>query len=67
MEPQFSGQHRAGRTGSGNDHIEHQGRAIAAAALLPQAWDMVYSAVAFRNVVVAALGNELHESAFREC
>jgi hypothetical protein len=30
VQPQFGGQHRTGRPAPGNDHVEHEGRAIGA-------------------------------------
>ena len=33
VQPQFGGQHRARRPAAGDDHVEHQGRAIGAGRL----------------------------------
>lgn len=59
VQPQFGGQHRAGRSAPGNDHVEHEGRAIGAGARRPESGYVVHGEVAFDRAVRRRLGGEL--------
>lgn len=59
VQPQFGGQHRASRPAPGNDHIEHEGRAIWAGCRRPESGDGARSEVALDRVVRRQLGGEL--------
>lgn len=58
VQPQFGGQHRAGRPAPGNDHVEHEGRAIGAGARRPGSGYVVHGEVALDRAVRRRLGGE---------
>ena len=59
VQPQFGGQHRTGRPAPGNDHVEHEGRAIGAGGRRRESGDVAHGGVALDRVVRRRLGGEL--------
>ncbi|MBB3724644.1 hypothetical protein FHR33_000504 [Nonomuraea dietziae] len=59
VQPQFGGQHRAGRPAPGDDHVEHEGRAIGPGGRRPDSGDVAHGEVALDRTVRRRLGGEL--------
>ena len=57
VQPQFGGQHRTGRPAPGNDHVEHEGRAIGAGGRRWESGDVAHGAL--DDIVRRRLGGEL--------
>ena len=68
VQPQFGGQHRASRPAPGNDHVEHEGRAISAGGRRPGTSPTVKSrsTVSFDDGSAVNCGESIGV-AFREC
>lgn len=60
VQPQLGGQHRASRPAPGNDHVEHEGRAIGAGGRRAgNSGDVAHGEVALDRIVRRRLGGEL--------
>ena len=59
VQPQFGGQHRTSRPAPGNDHVEHEGRAIGAGGRRWESGDVAHGGVALDRIVRRRLGGEL--------
>jgi hypothetical protein len=70
VQAQFGGQHRASRPAPGDDHVEHEGRAIGAGGRRSESGDVAHGEVALDHIVRRRLGVNCRECmgvAFREC